>query len=125
MSNRQMEDNPPELLTINILDGTLKVDVQMVDLSKSQKKRINKNKTKKELNQNNPITGNKITIYNLEFDDNPFKDKEFYPYCFLKYMDDTFNSICDLFNEKFEQVKLNKNDYKEIAEEINRWKQTT
>lgn len=51
-----------------------KVDIEV---SKSQKKRINKNKNKKEHNQANPITGNKITM--VDFNDNPFKDKEFNP----------------------------------------------
>ena len=44
----------------------------MAHLNKSQKKRINQNKIKKELNQANPITCNKITM--VDFNDNPFRD---------------------------------------------------
>ena len=77
MFDCQIEYNPLVAFIINIIEVTQKFDVGLTHLSKSQKKCINKNKIKKELNQANSIVGNKTLI--VEFNDNSFKDKELNP----------------------------------------------
>ena len=77
MFDGQIEDNTIRSFAIYITFATKKIDVGLAQLSKSQKKWINKNKIKKELNQANSVTGNNITL--VEFNDNSFKDKELNP----------------------------------------------